>query len=215
MADLTLIIGNKNYSSWSLRPWLLLKQLELPFDELRIPLFTQDSAMRVAEYSPTGLLPALRDGELTVWDSLAICEYVAELQPNAWPRDPAVRAVARAVSAEMHAGFAAVRQELPMNCRLQLEQYPLSDEVQAEVERIGELWTDCRRRYGAEGPFLFGRFSIADAMFAPVAVRFMSYGVPVAGEVAAYRDTILALPAVREWLEGAEEEYHLIERNEA
>lgn len=214
MAELTLVIGNKNFSSWSLRPWLLLKMLSIDFDEVRIALFTADSKAAISQHSPSGKVPVLKHGNVTVWDSLAICEYIAESHPKAWPQEVRARCVARSVSAEMHSGFPAVRQELPMNCRLQLDDYPLSEDVQNELQRLEAIWTDCRREFGAEGPFLFGRFSIADAMYAPMAIRCYSYAVDLGAEAAAYRDTLLALEPMREWMAAAEEEYSSIERNE-
>ena len=216
MAELTLYIGNKNYSSWSLRPWLLLKAGGIAFDEVRIPLYLEESAEQVRRYSPTGKLPVLQDGDITVWDSLAICEYLAERFPSlqAWPQDVQARAMARSVSAEMHSEFAALRQELPMNCRIQLKSYPLSAEVQHDVDRICAIWRECRTRYGGGGPWLFGSFTIADAMFAPVAMRFLSYGVELGAQEAAYRDQVLAMPQIQEWMEAGRQEYEVIERSE-
>lgn len=208
MAQLTLVIGNKNYSSWSLRPWLLLRQAEIPFEELRIQLYRPETRDRILEHSPAGQVPVLHDDEVTVWDSLAICEYLAERFPeaSAWPADKARRALARSISGEMHAGFSALRQELPMNCRLHLENYPLSEDVEQDVQRVRAIWRDCRQRYGADGPWLLGDFSIADAMFAPVVLRFYSYGVELDGPELAYRDHVLGQPAIRDWVAGAQEE---------
>ncbi|RFA27752.1 glutathione S-transferase [Alkalilimnicola ehrlichii] len=216
MAELTLVIGNKNYSSWSLRPWLLLKVGKVDFREVRVPLHAEDSEQQVRRYSPTGKVPVLQHGDLTIWDSLAIAEYLAEQFPQlkGWPEDATARAVARSVSAEMHSEFAALRQELPMNCRVQLKDYPLSEDVQRDIDRICEIWRDCRARFGGGGPWLFGEFSVADAMFAPVALRFMSYGVALGEFEAAYRDQILAMPEIQEWIEAGREEYEVIERAE-
>jgi glutathione S-transferase len=216
MADLTLVIGNKNYSSWSLRPWLLMKAGGLEFDEVRVPLYTEGSEEQVRRYSPTGKLPVLQHKGLTVWDSLAICEYLAEQFPqiNAWPADTGARAWARAISAEMHSGFPAMRQTLPMNCRIRLQSFPLTDEVQADVDRVRQIWCECRQRFAGQGPWLFGAFSIADAMFAPVALRFDSYGVQLDEACAAYRDQVLAMPAIQEWMESGRQEYEVVERAE-
>ena len=202
MTPLTLIIGNKNYSSWSLRPWLLLRQAGIPFEEVRIPLYAPGSTEALAAWSPSGKVPALHDGDLRVWDSLAICEYLAERFPEKqlWPADAAARAVARSVSAEMHAGFAALRQHMSMNIRARRPGQGRTPECLADVERILAIWTDCRARFGSGGDFLFGRFSIADAMYAPVALRFQTYGVALTGAAKDYADAVLALPAVREWV---------------
>lgn len=216
MSNLTLIIGNKNYSSWSLRPWFLMKASGLDFDEIRLPLYAEEPDVDLYEYSPSGKVPVLRHGERVVWDSLAICEYLNEQFPQVkgWPDDVAARAFARSVSAEVHSEFQALRHELPMNCRVRLKDYPLSEEVQQEVDRVIEIWNDCRRRFGTGGPWLFGAFSIADAMYAPVALRCLSYGIPLVGEAAAYRDQVLAHPAVQQWMEDGRQEYEVIERAE-
>jgi glutathione S-transferase len=204
-----LVIGNKNYSSWSLRPWLFLVQAEIPFREIRIPFRSKEWEEQIGEYSPTRMVPVLRDGDLTVWDSLAILEYLAEKFPEAegWPADPERRARARSASAEMHAGFAALRQELPQDCRARTPRR-LSDAAQKDVARVEELWSAC---LAAAGPFLFGEFSVADAMFAPVALRFVTYGVPLAATSQAYVDRISSLPAVRRWLRESEQESEVIE----
>lgn len=215
MADITLVIGNKNYSSWSLRPWLFLKHIGVPFKEIRIPLFTPEMAARIAHYSPAGKVPVLLDGGLTVWESLAICEYLAERFPEAggWPAERSARAVARAAAAEMHAGFPDLRAELAMNCRARRTVTP-SPAAQADIERIHALWRQCRDSYGQTGPWLFGTFTIADAMFAPVALRFLTYGVRLPAMSRAYVDTISADPAIQEWLQAAHAEREIIPQNE-
>lgn len=209
MAELTLYIGNKNYSSWSLRPWLALKQAGIPFDEIVVPLYRPESKAAILEFSPSGKVPALRRGELFVWDSLAICEYLAEAFPAArlWPGDPAARAAARAASAEMHSGFQALRAQLPMNVRAHLPGRPLSPEAAAEIARVAALWHDCRSRFAmGGGDFLFGAFTIADAMYAPVASRFRTYAVALPPDAQAYRDALLGLPAMQEWAAAARAE---------
>lgn len=214
--DWTLIIGNKTYSSWSLRPWFLLSALELPFTELRIPLYEPESSTRIRAVSPSGKVPALRDGAVTIWDSLAICEYVAERVPDrgAWPSDGTARAVARSVSAEMHSGFAALREALPMNTRARERRVPMSDAVRSDVARIQSLWRDCRQRFGSGGPWLFGRFSIADAMYAPVVFRFVTYGVERDAVAEDYIATTLAHPAIRRWMADADAETEVITQYE-
>jgi glutathione S-transferase len=204
MSRLTLVIGNKNYSSWSLRPWLALRMARLDFEELRIGLYQDGSREQILRHSPAGQVPVLRDGDVTVWDSLAICEYAAELAPHAglWPGDRAARAHARSISAEMHAGFAPLRNALPMNVRVsgaQLAQPP-SPAVQADIARITAIFEDCRARHGADGAYLFGAFTIADAMFAPVATRFRSYSVPLPPRSQAYVDALCSLAPMREWI---------------
>lgn len=211
-----LVLGNRNYSSWSLRPWLLMRHAGIAFDELCIPLYLPDSKARILRHSPSGKVPALRDGAVTVWDSLAICEYVAEKHPERqlWPADPAARAAARSVSAEMHSGFAALRSALPMNLRRAPAPVEPPPEAAADIGRILELWDDCRRRFGARGPFLFGAFSIADAMYAPVACRFHAYCVPLPPSAQAYAETLLGLPAMQEWTAAARAEAEVIEKFE-
>lgn len=202
MAKPVLVIGNKNYSSWSLRPWLALRVAGVDFEELRIPLYQEGSREAILRHSPAGKVPVLRHGDVTVWESLAICEYAAEvLAPGAglWPEDPAARAHARTISAEMHAGFVALRSALPMNLRAAGARVPLAPEVRADVARVVAIWEDCRARFGAGGPFLFGRFGIADAMYAPVVTRFHSYGVELPAVARAYADAVRALPALQEW----------------
>ena len=212
MPDLTLVIGNKNYSSWSLRPWLILKQAGIPFREVRIPLYGTDTKLQILKYSPSGKVPVLIDGDLTVWESLAICEHVAERFPDKalWPADVKGRALARAVASEMHAGFSALRNNMPMNVRRSFPTRGRTAEVLQDIERIVALWQDCRSRYGDGGPFLFGRFSIADAMFAPVAFRFQTYVVDLPSSARTYTDTLLALPAMREWASAGRAETEVI-----
>lgn len=201
MADLLLVIGTRRYSSWSLRPWLALKAAGLAFAETEIALRRPDTKARILDHSPSGQVPLLRHGDLKIWDSLAICEYVAELAPAAglWPEDRAARAVARAVGAEMHAGFRALRQAMPMDVPSETPMADVPSEVATDIARITELWNDCRARFGVGGPFLFGRFSIADAMYAPVVTRFTTYGVATDSVCRSYIDAVQALPAMREW----------------
>ncbi len=212
MSDYTLVIGNKNYSSWSLRPWLLMRQAGLPFREIRIPLYTPESKAQIREYSPSGRVPCLLDGGLAVWDSLAICEYLAERHPELqlWPAPGAARAVARSVSAEMHAGFQHLRSNMGMNCRGRFPGLGRTVEVAGEIERIQRLWADCRARFGGTQPFLFGPFSIADAMFAPVVLRFRTYQVQLNPVCREYADAVLGLPALQEWLAAALAETEVI-----
>lgn len=216
MAELTLVIGNKSYSSWSLRPWLLLKQAGIKFREIYIPTHTPQSRAAILKHSPAGRVPVLHDGNITVWESLAICEYLAEQYPDKqlWPIDPTARALARSVATEMHAGFTALRTHMTMNCRKHFPGKGRTPEVEADIERLRGLWNDCRTRYGSGGDFLFGRFSIADAMYAPVATRFKTYDVALDKVAAAYRDTILALPAMRQWYAEALAEREVIDEFE-
>lgn len=199
-APLTLIIGNKNYSSWSLRPWLMLRQAGLAFAEIRIPLYQLETRQLLAQYSPSGKVPVLRTGDLIIWESLAIGEFIAEQVPDLLPGDVSARAVCRAVSAEMHAGFHGIRSHLPMDCRNRRANWPISASVQHEVDRMTTLWRDCRQQFGSSGDFLFGCFSLADAMFAPIVSRFVTYGVPLDPVAQAYADAIWALPAMQDWL---------------
>jgi len=208
MADITIYIGNKNYSSWSLRAWLMLKQTGAAFESEVIPLYVSGSKATILAHSPSGKVPALRHGDVTVWDSLAIGEYLAETFPKAglWPSAPAARARARSVSAEMHAGFANLRRHLPMNLRRKPTPRPLTDEVKADVTRVAALWRDCRKHFGTGGAFLFGGFSIADAMYAPVVSRLRSYAVPIDADAAAYCDAIERHAPYREWAASAKDE---------
>jgi glutathione S-transferase len=207
MASLTLVIGNKNYSSWSLRAWLLMKHLGLSFTEVVIPLDTPDTREQIERYGPSGRVPVLRDGELAVWDSLAICEYLAELTGRGWPAAPAARAVARAVSAEMHSGFTTLRSLWPMNARARNRRTAMTAALAADVERIDEIWNDCRHRFGAGGPWLFGaEYTIADAMYAPVVLRFNTYAARVSDSARWYMATVLEDGAMQEWLLAARAE---------
>ncbi|CCG41094.1 glutathione S-transferase family protein [Magnetospirillum molischianum] len=199
--SLILVVGTKRFSSWSLRPWLALKATDAPFEEVEIALRQPDSKAEILKWSAAGKVPVLIDDGLLVWDSLAICEYLAERFPAAklWPDDPAARAVARSVSAEMHSGFAVLRQQCSMDLLLDS---PLTDpapDLLIEINRLDALVNDCRTRFGSDGPFLFGHFTIADAMYAPVMTRFATYHLPLGPVAAAYRDTVLALPALAEW----------------
>jgi glutathione S-transferase len=198
-----LIIANKNYSSWSMRPWVLAVQFDLPFEERVIGLGQAETAQNIRAYSPSGRLPCLIDGDITVWDSLAICETLAERYPEKalWPREPARRAHARSVSAEMHSGFGAVRSAMPMNIRGRARNHMLSADESADIARLEALWGDCLKRYG--GPFLFGEFSIADAMFAPVAMRFNTYSPPLSLEAAGYVRALTEAPSVQRWIADA------------
>lgn len=210
MSKPVLVIGNKNYSSWSLRPWLLLRQAKIDFEEIRINLGAPDIRDQILRYSPSGRVPVLIDGTVTVWDSLAICEYLAERHPQMqlWPSGIEARAVARAVSAEMHSGFTALRENMTLNCRKLLPGKGRAPGVAEDIARITALWTDCRQRFGQGGDFLFGHFSIADAMHTSVALRFRTYAVELDMVSAAYAQTLLQLPAVQEWVTqaGAETE---------
>ena len=212
-----LYIANKNYSSWSLRPWLVLKQTTVAFNEVVIPLYQPGTKETVLKYSPSGRVPALRHGDITVWESLAICEYLAESLPTfeQWPKDAAARAVARAVSAERHAGFRALRTHLPMNVRSSFPGRAITPEVQADINRVMAIWRDCRSRFGdGQGAFLFGKFSIADAMYAPVVTRFRTYKVELERDAEAYCDTIMGLPAMQEWIAAASNEPMIVEQFE-
>src|ERR1700744_5367964 len=196
--SLKLVIGNKNYSSWSMRPWLAMRASDIPFEEIFIPLYTdQADKDRILSFTRSGKVPALIDGDVTVWDSLAIIEYLAEGFPEAklWPQDPAARAHARSISAEMHSGFMPLRNECGMNLHRPVGKIALSADAQANVTRVEQIWNECRARHGKSGPFLFGAFGGADAMYAPVVHRFRTYAIEVAPDVRRYMDTMMALPA--------------------
>ncbi|MBW7903674.1 MAG: glutathione S-transferase family protein [Rhodocyclaceae bacterium] len=198
-----LVIGDKNLSSWSLRPWLALTVAGIDFAEVNVRLGRPETKAAILRHSPSGKVPCLIDGRTLVWDSLAICEYAAELAPALWPADAAARAEARAVSAEMHSGFTALRQNMPMEVCASRPGEGRTPEVEADVARILAIWEACRARHGAGGPFLFGAFSIADAMYAPVVWRFTTYAVAVPPVVRAWMDAMLALPAMQAWRAGA------------
>lgn len=212
----TLYIGNKNYSSWSLRPWLAMRHFDIPFRESRVALYQADSASKLRAVSPSGKVPVLRDGELVVWDSLAIGEYLAERYPEfgLWPGNARQRALARAVSAEMHSGFTALRSQMPMNLRASLPGCGHTPEVLADIARIQAIWQGLRQRHSQDGAFLFGPFSYADAMFAPVVCRLHTYGVALDGVAARYADTMLALPALQAWYADARAESEVIAQAE-
>ena len=216
MEKLELVIGNKAYSSWSLRPWLVLKEVGAQFVETRVPLYVHGYKEELLKHAPSGKVPILKHGAVTVWDSLAICEYLAELFPDTelWPRDQAARALARAVSAEMHSGFSAIRGAMPFNCRATGRHVPITAEIQKEIERVVSLWRDCRAQHGKGGPWLFGRFSIADAMLIPVARRFVTYSVPLDAVAQSYVDAALNHPAMREWNAAALQETEVMISNE-
>jgi glutathione S-transferase len=215
--SLKLVIGNKNYSSWSMRPWLALRANNIAFEEVLIPLYTGAAdKQRILDVTPSGKVPALVDGDITVWDSLAIIEYVAERFPQSrlWPEDRAARAHARSISAEMHSGFMALRNECGMNLHRPVRAIELSADARANVARIEQIWIECRRRYGASGSFLFGAFGGADAMFAPVVHRLRTYAIEVAPEAADYMQAMMALPAFDEWTRAGLAETIMIERFE-
>jgi glutathione S-transferase len=214
---LTLVIGNKNYSSWSMRPWVALRGAGIAFEEILIPLYTGEADKnRILGVTRSGKVPALIDGDLTVWDSLAIIEYANDRFPQAglWPKDMVARAHARSVSAEMHSGFVPLRTECGMNIHRPVRARQISDEAQANIGRIQQIWTECRERYGKDGPYLFGTFTGADAMFAPVVHRFRLYDIAVTPPVRAYMETMQANAAFREWTEAALAETLVIDRFE-
>ncbi|MBD2182063.1 glutathione S-transferase family protein [Aerosakkonema funiforme] len=216
MTEFTLIIGNKNYSSWSLRPWLVLKHLGIEFTEIRIPLYTPTAKQEILRYSPNGKVPALLHKDLSVWESLSICEYLAECFPeaNLWPIDRQARAIARSVSQEMHAGFANLRQHMSMNCRARLPGKGRQPGVAEDIQRIVSIWQDCRQKFESGGDFLFGHFTIADAMFAPVVSRFITYSVELDPVSSVYANTIWSLPAMQDWVKDAIAETERIEQYE-
>ena len=209
-----LIIGNRNYSSWSLRGWLVARKAGLTFDELFVPLDTPEGDRLMAEHCPADRVPVLEDGGLAIWDSLAIAEYLAGSHPALWPADRAARAVARSACAQMHSGFPALRDELPMNCRRALAPVDYSAACATEIACIEALWAELRRRFGAGGPWLCGDWSIADAFFAPVALRLDRYAVPVGGEARAYIDAQLGDADLADWIAAARQERYVIEHEE-
>ncbi|HEU5018810.1 MAG TPA: glutathione S-transferase family protein [Pseudolabrys sp.] len=213
---LTLIIGNKNYSSWSLRPWIAMKVKGIVFEEKLVPLYEPGSRDEVLRYSPAGKVPVLIDGDEHIWESLAILEHLAERFPTArlWPQEQRVRSHARVVASEMHAGFQPLRRNCPMNMWLPPKHRPQGEDVLADVARIDALWCECRARFGTGGPFLFGDFTAADAMYAPVVARLHAYGLPVSAPARQYMNSVMALPAWREWCEAACKEKWVMQHNE-
>ncbi|MBF0353999.1 MAG: glutathione S-transferase family protein [Alphaproteobacteria bacterium] len=211
MSTYRLVIGNMNTSSWSLRPWLGMKVAGIPFHAESVNLRAPDAKAQILKHSPSGKVPVLLHHDLAVWDSLAILEYLAERHPEdrLWPIDEKARAVARSVSAEMHSGFATLRQNCPMDIMGRPENPEGPQLAKSDIERILSLWGECLTQFGQNGPFLFGKFTIADAMYAPVVSRFTTYGVAVSPEIRAYMDAVWALPAMQEWQEGAKEEVAL------
>ncbi|MFO1324940.1 MAG: glutathione S-transferase family protein [Burkholderiales bacterium] len=209
----TLYIGNRNYSSWSLRGWLAARLSGAPFREVVVQLTGTFNSANLA-FSPTALVPALHDGDVHVWDTMAIAEYLAERHPGMWPADPATRAWARSIAAEMHSGFAALRNEMAMCIRERVDVRPWSDALAANIARVEQIWNDSRRRHGAGGAFLCGPFSLADAFYAPVAFRFQTYGVTPRGDAADYLRTLLGHPFVREWESAAMAETTVLEADE-
>jgi glutathione S-transferase len=214
---LQLVIGNKNYSSWSMRPWLALRASNIAFEEIFIPLYTGEAdKKRILGFTHSGKVPALIDGDVTIWDSLAIIEYLAERFPQArlWPEERADRAHARSISAEMHSGFAALRNECGMNLHRPVGAIALSADARADIARVQQIWSECRERHGKSGPFLFGPFGGADAMFAPVVHRFRTYAIAAAPDVRRYMDAMMSLPAFAEWTSAALAETLIIEKFE-
>jgi glutathione S-transferase len=216
MAGYTLVIGNKNYSSWSMRPWVLMKQLAIPFEEKRLAFNSDAWSAEIERWSPSRLVPVLWRGEQSVWDTLAIMEAVNEWHPekNVWPRDAVARAFARCIAAEMHSGFGDLRGKMPMNIRATHPGKGMSAEVQANITRIESLWGEARRRFGAGGPFLFGAFSAADAMYAPVVMRLRTYAVRLESESARYCEAMLSAPGVRAWIDDALKEKEFVADDE-
>jgi glutathione S-transferase len=216
MEDLTLVIGNKNYSSWSMRPWVLLRQLDIAFHEVRLPFHSTTWDEGIGRWSPSGLVPVLWRGEIAVWDSLAIMEAANEWFPGkgVWPRDVAARAFARSAAAEMHSGFRNLRSRMPMNIRSRHPGLGMTPEVRADIDRIEFLWTEARKRFGSGGDFLFGSFSAADAMYAPVVMRLATYGVECGPVAARYCEAVRAAPGVRDWVAGALAESEFVAEDE-
>ena len=211
-----LVIGNKNYSSWSLRSWFLLKEAGIEFEEQLIPLDTESTSAKLAEASPACRVPVLLLGNQVIWDTLAIAETVAECWPDKslWPVDDGARAHARSISAEMHSGFSALREAMPMNCRAMGRKVALPDDLTADIDRIFEIWTDCHHRYSSLGRWLFGEFSVADAMFAPVVLRFRTYGINLPQSASGYPARLLESESIQEWLAESESETEVIKREE-
>lgn len=216
MAKPLLIIGNKNYSSWSLRPYMALAGAEIPFDEKLIRFGEPRFSKAVKRISKAGLVPILQHNGLTIWESLAIMEYIAETWPekNLWPKNKAARALARSICTEMHAGFRHLRNHCPMNLRRPPKQVPMNDGIKADVARLEYLWSEARKLHGKGGPYLFGKFTIADAMFAPVVTRLNTYAIPVSKSTRAYMDTVLNSAAFQGWLKDALKEKWIVPEDE-
>ncbi len=212
----TLVIGNKNYSSWSLRAWLLLREAGIDFDEERILLDTEQTASAITAHAAGSTVPILKLGNMTVWESLAIAETVAERWPEKklWPEDAAARAHARSIAAEMHAGFAELREHMPLNCRAMGRKVSLPDSLTGDIDRVIAIWSDCQRRYGIDNGWLFGRFSVADAMYAPVVLRFRTYGINLPESASHFSRRVLQSEAMQEWLAAAETETEVIDAEE-
>ncbi|WP_421847931.1 glutathione S-transferase family protein [Marinomonas sp.] len=210
-----LIIGNKNYSSWSLRGWLALKAFNIPFEEIKLSLFSDEFHSELAKHSPVGKVPVLVDNDLSVWDSLAICEYINEtyLDGKGWPEDKKNRAVARSVVADMHSGLFGIRNEMPMNCRAN-RRVELSDTAKKEIANLDAIWSGLRAKHAQTGDYLFGTFSLADVFFAPVVFRFSTYGIRLSDAASAYHKTMFAHPAMQAWLEDSIAETEIVSAGE-
>ena len=217
MSELRLVLGNKNYSSWSLRAWLCLRKCNVSFEETLLPLDTPEFKLRIGEYSPTGRVPVLWHEGHAVWDSLAICEYANETfaKGTLWPQKSASHGMGRSMVAEMHSSFMNLRNEMPMNCRALGRKVPMNSGLQADIDRVCSLWTQAREQHEHLGPWLLGEFSIADAMFAPVVMRFRNYGVEVPESVQRYCDHVLADADMRAWVEAGVKETWIVEADEA
>ena len=216
MGKLTFVTGNKNYSSWSMRPWLALCATRAPFEEIVVPLYVPGYKARLLELSPAGKVPILKQDERVIWDSLAICEFLAEQFPQArlWPEETQARTLARAISAEMHSGFTAIRSSMPFNCRATGRRIQTSAELETEIMRVQAIWRECRTRHGQGGPWLFGHFSVADCMYIPLAMRFVTYGVQLGKVEQAYSDAIQAHPPVQDWIAAARLEKEILQGSE-
>ncbi|HTL49072.1 MAG TPA: glutathione S-transferase family protein [Steroidobacteraceae bacterium] len=216
MSPLTLVVGSRNYSAWSLRAWMVLRHLGLEFTEQQIPLDTPEFESEIGKFSPTRRVPVLVHGDLIVWESIAICEYASELAGGrGWPAEPGLRAIARALTSEMHAGFSALRNACPMNARATGRRVPMTPALAQDLRRVDAIWSGCRRDHGERGPWLFGDFSIADAMFAPVALRVRTYGLPLSSLATRYYDTMLADPHLLEWIADSCRDTQVIPHDEA
>jgi len=211
-----LVIANKNYSSWSLRPWILMKVAGIEFEEIKIALYSTEGKKQLCQYTDAGKVPVLIDNDMTIWDSLAIAEYLAENHPEKalWPLANDSRAIARATTAEMHSSFHALRNALPMNCRRLTQYNDISTELQQDIDRICIIWKECKQNYGEQGDFLFGEFSIVDAFYAPIVIRLNGYNINVGEVERQYMDKILALPALQEWIQEAKKDKTVVENYE-